>query len=644
MKNFTLISSHFLVLVIAIVANTSTATLAGDFGHSFPAIFGNGSATQGSNNLTCVKFYATQAFNESNNSCGVKPGLNNGTTKLYKVLANFITGEANFVELPVINSLGNPVSLSPSHIARRYNGDLYILRNDGTLSYRVYNPTTNVIGPVINITGISGTSGHNAVTFLDDNTLLIGTSSGGGRLITVNVNTNIGTVIASAPVSGGDLEVVDGEIYLATRVRRSGAPLCTGQLMKLVGSSFVHLADIPANVTGLGKTPNGKLVTTHAFNSKMYIFNLDGTGAGELNSLSGGSEFVQVNGDLSSYTDCDAEEIDTELTLTCIDPFNDPFPKETHVKHAGGIITEIFEPEGLEIGIVPVPRAPLNDQVGESMFALNRSVENRLQTGLASVAGGSRRGHLKFMGPGPSPQPIRRADAVIANSKLTLTSNDRCASELKLLYPDVTLDPNTPIANLSGSNEFVFTNFTNPGGTQINVTLRLTSHTAGIEKNRTVAFSMQADGDYVIPFASFLPTIDFANITRIVLTINSPIESDWSLDGFCARAAVAYGRSAAIKPQVREVENEVLTMAIPEATLYPVPAADKLTVAFDVTDHIAIPYSISDLTGKILDCGTWYTQDGNKLELPVGKLSNGMYLLTYHLNGATKAYKFIIRK
>jgi hypothetical protein len=104
--------------------------------------------------------------------------------------------------------------------------------------------------------------------------------------------------------------------------------------------------------------------------------------------------------------------------LLCIDPFDDAFPAETHVKHVGGIITEIFEPKGLEIGIVPFTRSPNNDEVGENMFNLNRSVENRLQTGLTTVAGNSRRGHLKFMGPGPSPQPIRRADAVITGSKL----------------------------------------------------------------------------------------------------------------------------------------------------------------------------------------------------------------------------------
>jgi hypothetical protein len=104
--------------------------------------------------------------------------------------------------------------------------------------------------------------------------------------------------------------------------------------------------------------------------------------------------------------------------LLCIDPFDDAFPAETHVKHVGGIITEIFEPKGLEIGIVPFTRSPNNDEVGETMFNLNRSVENRLQTELTNVAGNSRRGHLKFMGSGPSPQPIRRADAVITGSKL----------------------------------------------------------------------------------------------------------------------------------------------------------------------------------------------------------------------------------
>jgi hypothetical protein len=328
----------------------------------------------------------------------------------------------------------------------------------------------------------------------------------------------------------------------------------------------------------------------------------------------------------------------------CIDPFDDAFPAETHVKHVGGIITEIFEPKGLEIGIVPVPRSPNNDEVGENMFNLNRSVENRLQTGLTTVAGNSRRGHLKFMGPGPSPQPIRRADAVIEGSKLTLVSNDRCASELKLYYPDIFVDGLTPIVNLSAQNQFVFQNFQNNGGTNIDVKVRVTSHTAGVEKNRTVAFTMNAAGDYLIPFASFIG-VDFANVTRIVVTIDSPIESDWSLNGFCAKGgSIASARYAANRPEITEIENELLVMPTVEATMYPMPASDRLTASVDVEDHIAIPYTISDLTGRVIDRGVWYTSDDRKLDIPGRNLNNGMYLFTYTVNGATKANKFIIRK
>ena len=278
------------------------------------------------------------------------------------------------------------------------------------------------------------------------------------------------------------------------------------------------------------------------------------------------------------------------------------------------------------------------------MFNLNRSVENRLQTGLATVVGGSRRGHLKFMGPGPSPQPIRRADAVIEGSKLSLVSNDRCASELKLYYPEIFVDGLTPIANLSDKNEFLFQSFTNPGGTNIDVTIRVTSHTAGVEKNRTVAFSMNADGDYVVPFSSFLPWIDFANVTRIVVTIDSPIESDWSINGFCARRPLSFVRSTAIRPEITEVENEILTMPSVEATLYPMPASDRMSAFVDVDDEVAIPYTISDLTGRVIDRGVWYTSDDRKLDISVKNLNNGMYLFTYSINGATKANKFIIRK
>jgi hypothetical protein len=176
------------------------------------------------------------------------------------------------------------------------------------------------------------------------------------------------------------------------------------------------------------------------------------------------------------------------------------------------------------------------------------------------------------------------------------------------------------------------------------VTVRVTSHNAVVEKNRTVAFTMNAAGDYLIPFASFI-RIDFAYVTRIVVTINSPIESDWSLDGFCTKGgSIASARYAANRPEITEIENELLVMPTVEATMYPMPASDRLTASVYVEDDIAIPYTIFDLTGKVTDRGVWYTSDDKKLDIPVRNLNNGMYLFTYTVNGATKANKFIIRK
>ncbi len=136
------------------------------------------------------------------------------------------------------------------------------------------NPNTGTFSASTPITGTAITK-ITAAVFLDNGDLLVGDNNN-GTIYSIDVNTGVGTVYGTGPVSGGDLIVDDaGTVYLATKASGGGLWLVNqGGAATLISSGY------PANITGASYQSNGNVLLSIDGNNAFVEYDLAGNATG----------------------------------------------------------------------------------------------------------------------------------------------------------------------------------------------------------------------------------------------------------------------------------------------------------------------------------------------------------------------------
>lgn len=249
----------------------------------------------GSSNLLAdeVRFFLSQS--------------NGGSSTIYEV-----TISGTNADLSEVVTVGYP-----THIAFNESTKQMFFVNSENADYQSYDVSSNTLGSVYDVTAASGS--YVAAGFEDGINLTIGNAAN-GKLYSIPADylTPGLTEIVSAPVNGGDVVYLGGEVYLATR---SG-----NRILKKNGGSFELVTTIPSNVTGMAATADGKLLVSFFGSTTFRIYNTDGTLDAVLDARLGGEPYTQMNGDLTSGSfevPCFATEL-IEYNPTTLNDFLTP--------------------------------------------------------------------------------------------------------------------------------------------------------------------------------------------------------------------------------------------------------------------------------------------------------------------------------
>ncbi len=140
-----------------------------------------------------------------------------------------------------------------AHIAYNAEDDILYLVNPNGSFVRAYDPTLGVFIGDLPILG--GINSLYAVVYNPIDGLLYVGDDNDNEIYTIDLGTGQATYFADAPVSGGDLAIQDGKLYLANRNQ--------GKLYEIVGGAAVFAADIPA-ANGMAQANNSTgLVLAH---------------------------------------------------------------------------------------------------------------------------------------------------------------------------------------------------------------------------------------------------------------------------------------------------------------------------------------------------------------------------------------------
>lgn len=117
------------------------------------------------------------------------------------------------------------------------------------------------------------------------------------QIHTIDLATGVATYYADGPVSGGDLEVIGEDVYLATKH-------ANGQLYKInEGAAATLIGSIPANVTGIARAndeDNSFITSNNGASGFSKISAADGSVIGFYNAKLGGVPFTLTDGDMAA--------------------------------------------------------------------------------------------------------------------------------------------------------------------------------------------------------------------------------------------------------------------------------------------------------------------------------------------------------
>ncbi len=178
-----------------------------------------------------------------------------------------------------------------AHIAYNAEDDILYLVNPNGSFVRAYDPTLGVfIGDLPIIGGINSLY---AVVYNPFDGLLYVGDDNDNEIYTIDLGTGQATYFADAPVSGGDLAIQDGKLYLANRNQ--------GKLYEIVGGAAVFAADIPA-ANGMAQANNSTgLVLAHPGTASFIeVDAADGSEVAVYTATVGGEALTLSDGDMAA--------------------------------------------------------------------------------------------------------------------------------------------------------------------------------------------------------------------------------------------------------------------------------------------------------------------------------------------------------
>jgi hypothetical protein len=180
-----------------------------------------------------------------------------------------------------------------AHIGYNAMDNVVYLVNPNGAFIRAYDPSTDsFLGdlPMVDAPG-----GIVSVVYNPADGLLYVGSGNTNEVYTVDLGTGVTTYFADAPVSGGDLALQDGKLYLATRAGN--------KLYEIVGGVAVEIGDIPADVNGMAQANNATDLIVANFEAGSFT-QVDGSDAAAVVAtyavMLDGEPFTTLNGDMAA--------------------------------------------------------------------------------------------------------------------------------------------------------------------------------------------------------------------------------------------------------------------------------------------------------------------------------------------------------
>ncbi len=178
-----------------------------------------------------------------------------------------------------------------AHIAYNAEDDILYLVNPNGSFVRAYDPTLGVFIGDLPISG--GINNLFAVVYNPADGLLYVGDDNDDEIYTIDLGTGQATYFADAPVSGGDLAIQDGKLYLANRGQE--------KLFEIVGGAAVFVADIPAG-NGMAQANNATgLVLAHPGTASFIeVDAADGSEVAAYTAVLDGEELILSDGDMAA--------------------------------------------------------------------------------------------------------------------------------------------------------------------------------------------------------------------------------------------------------------------------------------------------------------------------------------------------------
>lgn len=225
------------------------------------------------------------------------PGVDG--TDIYNVEINGGTAELSFENnLPY-----------EAHIAYQEDAALLLLVNANGNFVEFYDPSTASIEAQLTLE--DGLNQLYAVVYnANDEKLYVG-DDGQNKIFAIDLSDGSYEFIADAPISGGDLTLLDGELYVATRQG--------DELRKVDGNSTEFVQNIPADVNGASADANGNILLSNFGSNVFTIVDADGNEIESIDLLLDGEPFTANNGDLAGgCNDEDGEVVCLEYAIYLI--------------------------------------------------------------------------------------------------------------------------------------------------------------------------------------------------------------------------------------------------------------------------------------------------------------------------------------
>lgn len=219
------------------------------------------------------------------------PGVNG--TDIYNVEVS-----AGMADLTLENNL--PYE---AHIAYQEDAGLLLLVNANGNFVEFYDPATGTIEGQLSIE--EGLNTLYAIVYnANDGKLYVGDDND-NTIYAVDLSDGSFEFVADAPIHGGDLILIDGELYVATRAGN--------ELRKVVGNSTELVGSIPSSVNGASADANNNILLSNFGSDVFTVVDTDANTVETLALMLDGEAFTANNGDLAGG--CNDDEPGVEVCL-----------------------------------------------------------------------------------------------------------------------------------------------------------------------------------------------------------------------------------------------------------------------------------------------------------------------------------------